>query len=220
LAGLVSLKPQKGGENVKKWFITLIFVLGCLPVVAVKAAPPQTYIRLEYEVINGSYNVGDGNFEDWLGWLCSNKIQIPKNVNKLYFGGLITHFMLFFDGKTYIGYYYDYDYVYDLTWVAGAEEKLLGDYTFSDGFTFEIDIPTNATHIVLQSCLRPSDSGVEDYISPMPYYFSDDNLLIFCPVPTAAADNITFGLMPALMIVIVIAGAVGSLIMITKKSKR
>ena len=207
----------------KKWFIALLFVFACLPVVAVKAAPPQSYIHLEYEVISGGYyNIGDGNFETGhVGWRYSNKIQIPKNVDKLYFSGWLTHFMLFFDDKTYIGHYYDGEFVSDLTWEAAAEEMILGVYFAYDGLTQEIDMPTNATHIVLQSCIDPSVAGLEDYIDPALFEFEENvKPLIYYPAPADAAANLTFNLMPALMIMIVIAGAVGSLILITKKSKR
>jgi hypothetical protein len=206
---------------VKKWFIALLFVFACLPVVSIKAAPPQTYVHLDYEIINGDYNIGDGHFEGRPGWLCSNKIQIPKNVDKLYFSGWLTHFMLFLDNETYIGHYYDEDFVYGLTWEMGAEESMLGVYHSSDKLTHMFDVPTNTTHIVLQSCVNPSAAGLEDYIDVHPYYFSDDSKpLIYYPAPTDAASNITFNLMPMLMIVIVIAGLIGGLIMLTKKSKR
>ena len=205
----------------KKWFIALLFVFACLPVVAIKATPPQTYIHLDYEVINGDYNIGDGLFEGHTGWRCSNKIQIPKNVDKLYFSGWLTHFILFFDNETYIGHYYDRDHVSDLSWEVDAEVMSIGEYFAYDGLIQELDMPTNATHIVLQSCVNPSGAGVEDYIDPMPFDFEEiTKPLIYYPAPTTAADNITFGLMPALMIMIVIAGMVGGLIMITKKSKR
>ena len=205
----------------KKWFIALLFVFAYLPVVAIKAAPPQTYIHLDYGIINGYYDLGDGVYNDTTYWQCSNRIQIPKNVDKIYFGGWLTHFILFFNGETYIGHYYDQEYVYDLTWETDAEEKILGLHSSDTSFTHVIDVPTNTTHIVLQSCEDPSAAGLEDYIDTLPYYFSNDTKpLIYYPAPADAADNITFGLMPALMIVIVIAGVVGSLIMITKKSKR
>jgi len=205
---------------VKKWFIALLFVFACLPVVAVKAAPPQTYIHLDYEIINGDYNIGDGVFGGSPGWRCSNKIQIPKNVDKLYFKGWLTHFILFFDDETYIGHYYDEDYVYDLTWETDAKENKLGIYHTSEVSSYMIDVSA-CTHIVLQSCVNPSDAGLEDYIDVHPYYISDDiKPLIYYPAPADAATNMTFGLMPALMIMIVIAGLVGGLIMITKKSKR
>ena len=88
----------------KKWFITLIFVFACLPVVAIKAAPPQTYIHLDYEVINGYYDMGAGWFIDVTPyWQCSNKIQIPKNVDKLYLSVGI-HYILFYNNETYIGF--------------------------------------------------------------------------------------------------------------------
>ncbi len=204
----------------KKWFITLIFVLGCLPVIAVKAALPQTYIHLDYEIINNySYNIGDGNFEDLSGWKCSNKIQIPKNVDKLYFSGWLTHFILFFDDETYIGHYYDMDYVYDLTWEVDAEENKLGVYHTSEVSSYMFDVSA-CTHIVLQSCVFPSPAGLHGYIDAHPYSFSNYHKpLIYYPAPADAAANMTFGLMPALMIVIVIAGLAGGLIMITKKSR-
>ena len=41
----------------KKWFIALLFVFACLPVVGIKAAPPQTYVHLDYEIIDGDYKI-------------------------------------------------------------------------------------------------------------------------------------------------------------------
>ena len=145
----------------KKWFIALLFVFACLPVVAVKAAPPQTYVHLDYEIINGDYNIGDGVFEGRPGWRCSNKIQIPKNVDKLYFSGQLTHFILFYNDGTYIGHYYEEEYVADLTWEVSAEEMILGDYVIADGLLQELDIPDNATLMVLQTCSNPTAAGVE-----------------------------------------------------------
>jgi len=205
---------------VKKWIIALLFVFACLPVVAVKAAPPQTYIHLDYEIIGGYYNIGDGGFEGRYGWLCSNRIQIPKNVDKLYFNGQLTHFILFFNGETYIGHYYDEDYVYDLTWETDGAEKKLGVYHSDGSLLYMLDVSA-CTHIVLQSCVDPMVAGLEDYIDTHPHYlFYDDKPLIYYPAPADAADNITFGLMPALMVMVVIAGMIGGLIMIAKKSKR
>jgi len=211
---------------VKKWFIALLFVFAYLPVVAVKAAPPQTYAHLDYHLFwffDSYYDIVDGTFvsEPDVGeWMCSNQIQIPKNVDKLYFSDWHTHFVLFYNNDTYIGFYYEDEYVLDLTWVDGSEEKLLGTYSYGNDVDHALDVPTNATHILLQTCCRVS-SDLEGYIEPMPIEFNVFvKPLIYYPAPTAAADNITFGLMPALMIMIVIAGVVGSLIMITKKSKR
>lgn len=209
----------------KKWFIALLFVFACLPVVAVKAAPPQTYMHLEYEINEGRYHLQDGSFMAWSispGWLCSNKIQIPKNVDKLYFSAWHTHFVLFFSDMTYIGFYYEADHVHDYTFDPGAEEKELGAYYYyEDGEELILDVPTGATHIVLQTCINVISAGMEDYLESMPIHF---NLyvkpLIYYPAPADAVDNITFGLMPALMIMIVVAGLTGGLIMITKKSKR
>jgi hypothetical protein len=206
---------------VKKWFIALLFVFACLPVVAVKAAPPQSYIHLDYEIINGYYDIGDGNFAVTTVWQCSNKIQIPKNVDKLYFSAWHTHFVLFFSDMTYIGFYYDVEYVSDLTWTAGAEEKILGTYDYTVDLIHVLDVPTNATHIVLQTCRTPATAGLSEYMSSMPIDFREGTKpLIYYPAPADAASNITFNLMPMLMIVIVIAGLAGGLIMITKKSKR
>lgn len=204
----------------KKWFIALLFVFACLPVVVIKAAPPQTYVHLDYEVINGDYNLGDGSFEGRPGWQCSNKIQIPKNVDKLYFSDWYTHFVLFFNDETYIGFYYDDEFVEDLTWEADAEEKILGTYNYTDDEIHMLDVSTS-THIVLQNCWSPPTAGLSEYMSPMPINFGEFHKpLIYYPVPADAAANITFNLMPTLMVVIVIAGLAGSLIMITKKSKR
>jgi len=208
---------------VKKWFITLIFVLGCLPVVAVKAAPPQTYMHLDYEVINGYYDMGAGWFIDVsLYWRCSNKIQIPKNVDKLYFSGWHTHYILFYNNETYIGFYYEDEYVADIIWFSSsAEEKILGTYNYTDDDIHMLDVPTNATHILLQTCSNPAVQELDEYMTPMPIAFSEKvKPLIYYPAPADAAANITFNLMPMLMIVIVIAGLTGGLIMITKKSKR
>ena len=207
----------------KKWFITLIFVLGCLPVVVIKAAPPQTYIHLDYEIIDDwGYNIGDGRFEGRPGWVISNQIQIPKNVDKLYFSAWHTHFVLFFSDMTYIGFYRENEYVYDYTFDAGAEEKVLGGYNYhEDEEELILDVPTGATHIALQSCMDVTGAGMGDYIERLPIEFKPYvKPLIYYPAPTDAATNMTFGLMPALMIMIVIAGVAGSLIMITKKSKR
>jgi len=206
---------------VKKWFITLLFVFACLPAVAIKAAPPQTYIHLDYLVFNGEYNIGHGGVENRPGWRCSNKIQIPKNVGKLYFSAWHTHFVLFFSGGTYIGFYYDVEYVRDLTWAVDAEARILGEYDYSVDLIHVLDVPTNATHMVLQTCWNLPAAGLEDYMEEMPIAFSEYvKPLIYYPAPADAAANITFNLMPMLMIVIVIAGLTGGLIMITKKSKR
>jgi hypothetical protein len=208
---------------VKKWFIALLFVFACLPVVVIKAASPQTYIHLDYEIIDGVYyDIGDGVFDGAeIYWTCSNKIQIPKNVDKLYFSGWHTHFVLFFNDETYIGHYYDEDYVYDLTWEVDAGEKMLGTYNYSNDLIHVLEVPTNTTHIVLQTCWGVEVLDLEDYMEVMPIDFNERvKPLIYYPAPTDAASNITFNLMPMLMVVIVIAGVVGSLIMITKKSKR
>lgn len=205
----------------KKWFIALLFVFACLPVVAVKAAPPQTYIHLDYEIINGYYDIGDGTFASSLAWRCSNKIQIPQQVDKLYFSKWSTHFILFFENNTLIGFYYDEESVDDLTWSAGSEDFKLGEYNYVVDLIHVLDVPTNATHLVLQKCVNVSNAGLTGYLSPITAFFEETNKpLIYYPAPADAADNITFGLMPALMIMIVIAGLVGGLIMITKKSKR
>ena len=204
----------------KKWFIALLFVFACLPVVAIKAAPPQTYVHLDYKISNGYYHLVDGTFVASSRWLCSNKIQIHKNIDKLYFSGGQAHFVLFFSNETYIGFYYDDEFVADVTWTAGAEEKILGTYNFGDEFIHMLDVSTS-THIVLQTCRDITGAGLEDYMDEMPITFSNlRKPLIYYPTPADATDNITFGLMPALMIMIVIAGMVGGLIMITKKSKR
>ena len=206
----------------KKWFIALLFVFACLPVVAVKAAPPQTYIHLDYEIIEGRYHLQDGLFMSGAsGWRCSNKIQIPKNVDKIYLYGWLTHCILFFDNETYIGFYYDRENVSYPTWEVDAVEKILGLYSSDARFTHMFDKLTNTTHIALQSCVNPSAAGLEEYIGLQRFYFGDDfKPLIYYPAPADAAANITFNLMPMLMIMIVIAGLTGSLIMITKKSKR
>lgn len=211
----------------KKWFITLIFVLGFLPVVAVKAASPLTYVHLDYQITgmtDGYYNIIDGSFAlapgAWGDWECSNKIQIPKNIGKLYFSGWYTHFVLFYNNDSYIGFYYEDEYVYDLWGGESAEEKILGTYSYAYDVDRVLDVPTNATHILLQTCSSVPDVLL-GYIEPLPVYFSNSvKPLIYYPAPTDAATNMTFGLMPALMIMIVIAGLVGGLIMITKKSKR
>lgn len=205
----------------KKWFIALLFVFACLPVVAIKAASPQTYVHLEdYEIINGYYHLEDGSFVASSYWHCSNKIQILKNVDKLYFSDWYTHFVLFFNEETYIGFYYDDEFVEDLTWETDAEEKILGTYNYTDDEICMLDVSTS-THIVLQTCWNPQTAELSEYMSRMPIDFSEFHKpLIYYPAPADAADNITFGLMPALMIMIVIAGLVGGLIMITKKSKR
>ncbi len=205
----------------KKWFIALLFVFACLPVTAVRAAPPQTYIHLDYEIINGYYDIGDGVFADSPAWRCSNQIQIPKNVDKLYFSKWASHFILFFENSVLLGYYHDEDYAYDLTWAAGWEEFKLGDYVYSGDIIHALDVPTNATHLVLQTCVNISAAGMTDYLGDFPSSFEvNDKPLIYYPAPADAATNITFNLMPMLMIIIVIAGLAGSLIMITKKSKR
>lgn len=209
----------------KKWFIALLFVFACLPVVSVKAAPPQTYIHLDYEVntiVGDYYDLGGGIYSPRAGqWSHSNKIQIPKNVDKLYFSGWYTHFILFYNNDSYIGFYHEEDYAYDVTWVGSEEEKTLGSYSYAGDSIYMLDVPANATHILLQSCLNISAAGLGDYMAPMPIEFrSTSKPLIYYPAPTDAATNMTFGLMPALMIMIVIAGLVGGLIMITKKSKR
>jgi|LFRM01.1.fsa_nt_gb hypothetical protein len=207
----------------KKWFIALLFVFACLPVVAIKAAPPQTYIHLDYEIIDGVYyDVGDGVFDGAKSyWACSNKIQIPKNVDKLYFSGWHTHFVLFFSDKTYIGFYYDDEFVFDLTFTAGTDEKMLGTYNYSNDLIHVLEVPTNATHIVLQTCWGVEALALDDYMEFMPIDFNERvKPLIYYPAPADTASNITFNLMPMLMIMIVIAGVAGGLIMITKKSKR
>lgn len=206
----------------KKWFIALLFVFACLPVVAVKAARPQTYIHLDYEIINGYYDIGDGYFVDSPYWRCSNKIQIPKNVDKLYFSAWHTHFVLFFSDMTYIGFYHASDYVGDYTFDTAAEEKVLGGYNYHEDEEEPIlDVPTGATHIVLQTCVNIWDAYLTGYLTDFPSTFEEnDKPLIYYPTPADAAANITFNLMPMLMIVIVIAGLTGGLIMISKKSKR
>lgn len=207
----------------KKWFITLIFVLGCLPVVVVKAAQPQTYMHLDYDVVEGYYDLSSGEYcgED-VNWRCSNKIQLPKNVNRIYISGRYMHFILVFSGETYIGAYYEGDTVLDVISLVGGEEKTLGVYYFMyDDPTLTRDLPANATHIVLQSCHNPTAAGMGDYINPLQTNFSGRvKPLIYYLTPTDAATNMTFGLIPALMIMLVIAGITGGLIMITKKSKR
>jgi hypothetical protein len=206
---------------VKKWFIALLFVFACLPVVAVKAAPPQTYVHLDYEVINGYYDLGDGAYAGVTYWRCSNRIQIPKNVDKLYFSGWATHFILFFRSDHYIGFYHDAEYAYDLTWFSDWEDLKLGEYSYSNDLIHVLEVPTNATHIALQTCSKIELADMDLYMEDMPSPFEvNDKPLIYYPAPTDAATNMTFGLMPALMIMIVIAGLVGGLIMITKKSKR
>ena len=206
----------------KKWFITLIFVFACLPVVAIKAAPPQTYAHLDYEIINGYYDIGDGVFTAISAWRCSNQIQIPRQVDKLYFSNWSTHFILFFTSKyALIGFYHEEEFAHDLTWSYDWEDFKLGDYSYSNDLIHALDVPTNATYIVLQTCPYLDLADMEDYMQPMPIDFSEKvKPIIYYPAPTDAATNMTFGLMPALMIMIVIAGLVGSLIMITKKSKR
>ena len=205
----------------KKWFIVLLFVFAYLPVVAVKAAPPQTYVHLDYETINGYYHMEDGSFVASSYWLCSNKIQIPKNVDKLYFTSGYSHFVLFYNNDTYTGFYYDDESVEDVTWAAGAEGKILGTYNFADEDIHMLDVSTNVTHVVLQSCLNVTGAELEDYMEEMPIPFTAIRKpLIYYPAPADAATNMTFGLMPALMIMLVIAGAVGGLIMLTKKSTR
>ena len=193
----------------KKWFIALLFVFACLPVVAVKAAPPQTYIHLDYEVINGYYHMEDGSFVASSYWVCSNKLQIPKNVDKLYFICGYAHYALFFSEETYIGFYYDDEFVFDFSWIEGADEKILGTYNFGDDNIHMLDMPSDATHIVLQTCWNVTGVGLEDYMEEMPLAFTElRKPLIYYPTPTDAATNMTFGLMPALMIMIVIAAAV------------
>jgi hypothetical protein len=120
---------------------------------------------------------------------------------------------------TYIGFYYETEYVLDYTFDADAEEKVLGSYNYhEDEEELILDVPTGATHIVLQTC---SNVGMEDYLEKMPIEFNPYvKPLIYYPAPADAAANMTFSLMPMLMIVIVIAGLTGGLIMITKKSKR
>ena len=238
----------------KKWFIAL-FVFVCLPVVTVRAAPPQSYIHLEdYEVINGYYDIGGGMYANTSYWRCSNKIQIPKNVDKLYFSNWASHFILFFAydpqimDYQYIGYYHDAEYAYDLTWISDWEELKLGEYYYSLGLTptnaaiseweelklgeydytldltwtaRALDVPTKATHLVLQQCYNVSSAGLTDYLYDYPSRFTIyDHPLIYYPAPTDAAANITFNLMPALMVLVVIAGLISGLIMIMKKSKR
>ncbi len=211
----------------KKWIITILLVFACLPVAVVKAASPQTYIHLDYEIItNGYYDVGDGNFVDSPYWRRSNQIQIPKNVDKLYFSKWATHFILFFeyyqDTMDYvlIGYYHDNDHVMDLTWTTGWADFKLGEYEYYNDLIHTLDVPTNATHLVLQTCDNISAAGLTGYLDTFSSPFGVlDKPLIYYPAPADAATNMTFGLMPALMIMIVIAGLVGGLIMITKKSR-
>ncbi len=202
----------------KKWFIALLFVFACLPVVVIKAAPPQTYIHLgDYEVTGidgGHYDIVDGSYASVSGvWTCSEKMQIPKNVDKLYFSSLFTHFVLFYNNESYIGFYYEGDFVLDFS--EEAEKKILGEY-YSDDYM--LDVPANATHILLQSC-EDTFAGSDVSLDPMLVSISYVRPLIYYPAPTDAASNITFNLMPMLMIVIVIAGLAGGLIMITKKSR-
>ena len=211
----------------KKWFIALLFVFACLPVVAIKAAPPQTYIHLDYEIINGYYDLGDGTFTDTTAWRCSNKIQIPKNVGELYFSKWDVHFILFFEydqnimNYMLIGYYHDEEYAYDLTWSVDWEDFKLGEYWYTDVLSNTLDVPTNATHLVLQRCDDISAAGLTGYLENFPTPFEEnDKPLIYYPAPADAATNITFNLIPMLMIMLVIAGVAGGLIMITKKSKR
>lgn len=208
----------------KKWFIALLFVFACIQVVAIKAAPPQTYIHLDYEVrdfVNEYYNLGDGLFDGAIGtWACSNKIQIPKNVGKLYFSAWHTQFALFYNNETYIGFYYEDIIVGDvkLPGAVDADKQILGTY---NDLIHVLDVPTDATHILLQTCENPSSVGLELYMDPMPIDFSPTvKPLIYYPAPADAAANITFNLMPMLMIVVVIAGLAGGLMMLTKKSKR
>ncbi len=205
----------------RKWFTALLFVFACLPIVAIKAAPPQTYVHLDYEIINGYYDIGDGTITDTATWRRSNMIQIPKNVDKLYFSGWHTHFVLFFSDEMFIGFYYDIEYVLDLTWVPGSEEKILGEYDYTIDLIHALDVPTNATHLALQQCVLVPTAGLTDYLETYPTPFNDmDKPLIYYPVTADAAANITFSLMPMLMIVVVIAGLAGGLIMITEKPKR
>lgn len=204
----------------KKWFIALLFVFVCLPVVVIKAAPPQTYIHLDYEIIDGYYDIGDGILSGRPAWRCSNKIQIPKNVDKLYFSGWHTHFVLFYNNETYIGFYYDIEYVSDVTWAAEADKKILGTYSYSEDTIHMLDMPTNATHILLLNCADVTATDLQAYMENMPIAFHEMvKPLIYYPAPADAASNITFGLMPVLMIVIVIAGLTGGLIMMMKNSK-
>jgi hypothetical protein len=213
---------------VKKWFITLLFVFACLPVIVIKAAPSRTYIHLEdYKIINGYHDLGDGAYNDTTYWGCSNMIQIPKNVDKIFFSHWAAHYILFFGYDQqimdywYIGYYHDAEYAYDNTWFIDWEEHKLGEYDYTIDEIRALDVPTNATHLVLQQCRFISSAGLSDYLYDYPTSLSVNNRpLVFYPAPTDAATNMTFGLMPALMIMIVIAGVVGGLIMITKKSKR
>ena len=208
----------------KKWFIAILFVFACLPVVAIKAAPPQTYMHLDYEVIEGYYDLASGEFggED-VNWRCSNKIQLPKNVNKLYFGGRYIHFVLFFSNETYIGFYYERSNVYDVSSLVDSEVEILGHYYFTyDDIILALNVPTNATHIVLQTCHNPTAAGMGDYIGAFTTakFGTRVRPLIYYLAPTDAATNMTFGLLPALMIMIVIAGLTGGLIMIMRKPKR
>ena len=109
--------------------------------------------------------------------------------------------------------------MFDPTFITGADEKMLGTYNYSNDLIHVLDVPTNATHIVLQTCRGVEALDLEDYMEVMPIEFSDYvKPLIYYPAPTDAATNMTFGLMPALMIMVVIAGLIGGLIMITKKS--
>jgi len=210
-----------------KWFITLLFVFVSLPVVAIKAALPQTYIHLDYEVIyDGYYDIGDGIFVNSPAWVRSNQIQIPRQVDKLYFSGWHTHFVLFYnncagnDYETYIGFYYNDERVFDLTWSAGTGEKILGTYNDAVDTIHMFDVPTNATHILLQTCGNVTYADLQAYMENMPTAFTEEvKPLIYYPAPADTASNITFGLMPVLMIVVVIAGLTGSLIMMMKKSK-
>ena len=133
----------------KRWFIALLFVFVSLPVVAIKAASPQTYIHLDYEVIYDSYyDIGDGIFANSPAWGGSNQIQIPRQVDKLYFSGWHTHFVLFFSGETYIGFYYDDGFVFEM-YIDDAREKILGTYNYTDDLIHMLDVPTNTTHILL-----------------------------------------------------------------------
>lgn len=130
-------------------------------------------------------------------------------------------FCIIFSDKTYIGFYYDDEFAFDLTFTAGAGEKMLGTYNYSNDLIHVLEVPANATHIVLQTCWGVEALDLDDYMEFMPIAFNENvKPLIYYPAPADAASNITFNLMPMLMIMIVIAGLTGGLIMITKKPKR
>ena len=111
--------------------------------------------------------------------------------------------------------------MFDLTFTAGTDEKMLGTYNYSNDLIHVLEVPTNATHIVLQTCCGVEALALDDYMEFMPIDFNERvKPLIYYPAPADTASNITFNLMPMLMIMIVIAGVAGGLIMKTKKSKR